>query len=1378
MSLLNKHKAVLICSIIFVLLFLQVSPLMAGGNMQFRNPANLSQAVNKVWDNRQLPITWVLSKDGIPASDITNAVLISEMTSAFNTWETLITSKLDFQFGGEVNLRNTGSGGTLGAGIDGRNLITFTDPDVLFPVGVLAVTFTFSFTEDTVIVNANNDLDGDGTPDIPNGTYPAGTIFDGDIAFNSSEPWSVSGANGTIDIRAVAIHEIGHLFGLAHSCIRDAAMWPFLSADISSARTLKADDIAYASYFYPDEFNYPGAFGSIQGNVINGFSNGPVLGAHVFAVDPLSGQSLVGAYSGDDGSYTIPGLSGGSYLVAIEPLDGDPVGLNPYRINEVIQFTTDTNFPDEFYDANESNVEADPMAGFSVTVNYSAVTSGINIVTNTVVVPGVNLILNSGYNLFAYPVEAPSGLKAYSLLQAIGDPAEINSIDRFVTGTGTFERAGFVNGNPEGVNFLLRRGEGYVVHMNTDKVVSFSGGTDCPALNLTRGMNLAGIPCPPAAYTAYNLLNDIGSQFEVQKIERFNPATGMYETALYNAGGAASGTDFPIKNGEGYIIYMLTDKNGVKIPAAGSSFAPVITSLSPGRGVPGTIVLISGEGFNPDATKNTVTFNSIGAGVIFATSATLTVTVPAGAITGPVRVIVNGRFSNAINFVVETPTVSEDPAGNTELISGQTADGTISVEGEQDRYQFVALAGSLVTISAQSVNAGIPDLVLLLEDPYGIVAATDDNSGGGTDPRIENYELQSTGIYTIVVSNVPGSGTGPYKVSLVITNRSAPPQISILGGNYQTGLAGSVLPAPLEIFVTGATGAPVSGIPVNFVATGTSISGSSVTPMNAGTTVINTNASGIVSVTTTLSGTPGNYTITVTVPGAAPATFTVAATNTAITSITMNPPNPQQGTVGKPLANPLEIILKDSSGNGVPGALVAFKVASGGGTVAPAGAQNTSAAGMASTTFTLGNSIKDAHLVVAYVPGQSKPLLFEALPKADIPDEVRSNKSNFNRMTRGTARLNALQIEVFDQYKNPVEGATVTYNVPAGLTVSPGLGPNGIFFTDFKTNKDGLHVAMVTAGFSATPTIDEWGIKGAPGLAGMYSITATVAGGSSQSYNVDVDMGPSMVTGSAQNDSALISRPLVNPVKKLVLRYERVDTFIDANSDGIDDDNGDFRDENFSILAEKRVQGVVVNFKVQREDGKKESDFGLQPTRTVPAFATSDVDGYASVGVTMGDVGGVNQVIGTINSILVTWHYANNTVLDSKTFTDGKKFAESTNLIAIPVIITATITDTGSGIDFATLKGSLNGTTFFNGATPPAVPPAFPEKLEIIVGGVPLKNLNSSIVTNSAFTQMEIKYHPSAPKLNTGSNTVIINQVKDKTKNQQVINTVYPFAFP
>jgi hypothetical protein len=111
-----------------------------------------------------------------------------------------------------------------------------------------------------------------------------------------------------------------------------------------------------------------------------------------------------------------------------------------------------------------------------------------------------------------------------------------------------------------------------------------------------------------------------------------------------------------------------------------------------------------------------------------------------------------------------------------------------TADGEQDRYTFTALAGSLVTVRAEAVTPGVPDLVLVIEDPFGVAVATDDNTGGGTNPLINNFEVQNTGTHTIVVSNVPGSGTGAYRLSLTIATRSAPSQISILGGDFQTGV--------------------------------------------------------------------------------------------------------------------------------------------------------------------------------------------------------------------------------------------------------------------------------------------------------------------------------------------------------------------------------------------------------------------------------------------------------------------------------------------------------------------------------------------------------------------------------------------------------------
>lgn len=1359
-------RAGLAAALLVGLLGYWTGTLWAGGNTQFRHPSNPSQVIDKRWDERMLPIPWVLSQDGLPGSGIDNATLIAELTAAFDTWEAIATSRLAFAFGGEVPIRETGEEGPLGAGIDGRNLITFTDPDVIFPPGVLAVTITFAFAEETVITAANNDLDGDGTPDIPTGTYAAGTIFDGDIAFNSSEPWSVSGANGSRDIRAVALHEIGHFFGLAHSMIRDAVMWPFLAADITAARTPKADDIAYASFFYPDEPAFSAAFGAIRGNITNGFNGAPILGAHVFTVDPLSGERLVGAYSGDDGSYVIPGLATGSYLVAIEPLDGDPIGLDPFRINQVIQFTFDTNFPEEFYDTNEANVEADALAGAPVEVVAGGDTIGIDLVTNTVQVPGVNVLLSRDYNLFAYPVQVPAALRAFDVLQALGDSTEVNAMDRFVPGTSTFERAEYVDGVPTGVNFPIRRGEGYVVHMDAEQVVSFTGGTDCPPLELTRGLNLVGIPCPPAGYTAFTLLEDLGTPFEVAGIERFDAETGSFQRVQYDDSGTPSGDDFPISNGEGYLVNMRADKAGVRVPAVGRRFAPVLTGLSPGRGVPGTIVVLLGDGFEPDVTQNAVSFNGVGAGIIFATATSLTVTVPATATTGPVRVTVGTQQSNAIEFVVEAPSLSETAASNVQLVSGQTVQGDLSADGEQDRYQFTALAGSLVTVTAEAVTPGVPDLVLLLEDPFGVIVATDDNSGSGANPRLNNFELQQTGTHTIVVSNVPGSGTGAYRLSLSLTTRSAPTQVSILEGNFQTSVAGSTLPVPLSIFVTGPTGAPVAGVPVTFVAEEVALGGSAATPTTAGTVVLATNDSGIVTVQTTLPGLPGNYTIKVTVPGAATATFVIAATNTAVASITMNG-NLQTGTVGQPLANPLEVVLQDSSGSPVVGGLVAFLVVGGDGSVAPFGALNTDAAGKAGTTFTLGTKTSDPQIVAAVVPGRAQPLLFEAIPEADAPAKVRSNRSNFNRLTLGTSVLNALQISVFDQFDNPVQGATVNYTGPDGLSIDPGLGPNGELFTDFTTNPDGLHVAMVTADLDATPSVDEFGNQDDENLASTYSITATVAGGGALSvdYSVDVDMGPTMVTASAQGAEALIGQSLPNPVVKQVLRFERVDG---------DDDDDDFRNEDFSRVTEKAVDGETVNFEVRREDGKKENAFGLQPTRTSATSVPTDANGFASVEVTMGDVGGAVDVVGKMGLVVITWVFEGPEVVVAA----FENITEASKLLAVPVVITVFLDDAGSGIDFRTVQASLNGTAFFNAASPPAVLPEFPEKLEIIAGGAMLKTLNADILDKSAFKSITINYHPSAPKLQTGNNTVEVQVVKDKVKNVQASTRTHNFTFP
>jgi hypothetical protein len=526
----------------------------------------------------------------------------------------------------------------------------------------------------------------------------------------------------------------------------------------------------------------------------------------------------------------------------------------------------------------------------------------------------------------------------------------------------------------------------------------------------------------------------------------------------------------------------------------------------------------------------------------------------------------------------------------------------------------------------------------------------------------------------------------------------------------------------------------------------------------------------VATVETTLGGAPGVYDVTVTVAGAR-TMFHVAASTTAIRTIEMHG-DAQTGTVGMPLPAPLVIVVKDALGNGVPNALVGFRVVGGGGSVNPQSPALPLLGGTASTIFTLGQKVSDAQIVAAIVPGNAKPLLFSATPRADVPARLSSDRSSFSRMTIGTSVLNALQVRVFDRYDNPVPGATINYTSPGGLVVEPGLGPGGIVFSDFNTNANGLHVAMVTAPLTATPTLDEFWATGDSHLVPTYGLTATVAGlGASQSYDVDVDPGPTLVTASAQNASALIGQMLAGTVQKQIVRYQR--------TDGPDADH-DFRNESFTRLAFRNSPGVPVSFEVRREDGDSEAAAvpPLQPTRTDLATATTDASSTATVHVTMGDVGGVNQVIGTIAVVPVDFDVGDGHVVHHD-FMTGTRFAESTNVIAIPVVLTVTIDDgpNGSGIDLTSVRASLNGQpAFFNGASPPA-PRTFPERFDIIAGGLPLRSFDATVAANAAFPRVQLVYQPARPKL-VAANTVQVELVRDRAGNVQATSTMQGFSYP
>ena len=269
----------------------------------------------------QMPIRYFVTDRGVPGISSTQAQ--QAIQHAFSTWDAVSTAQLSSSFAGF-----TSADPRLG---DGATVIGFQNrPELDRTLGAT------SFMIDTT----------------------NGSIVEADIFLNSSFAWSVAsgGDAGAFDLESIALHEIGHLHGLAHSAMgetelrsggrrvisAESVMFPIaFSPGNISGRTLKADDIAGIGDIYPSTA-FTRDTGSISGKVTKGGAG--VLGAHVIAFD-LRSKKLVGGFSlSDDGSFVIAGLDPGPHVVRVEPLDdADIDGFFDATLN------IDVNFKPQFY---------------------------------------------------------------------------------------------------------------------------------------------------------------------------------------------------------------------------------------------------------------------------------------------------------------------------------------------------------------------------------------------------------------------------------------------------------------------------------------------------------------------------------------------------------------------------------------------------------------------------------------------------------------------------------------------------------------------------------------------------------------------------------------------------------------------------------------------------------------------------------------------------------------------------------------------------------------------------------------------------------------------------------------------------------------------
>lgn len=1242
-----KNKNVLRV-IVFVLGSALSSALMAGGQLLQKDIDDISVHYGKKWKDFQLPVVWYLNEDAYPGSTFTKAEVQSVFQKGFDTWQALPESELDFVYGGETGLRN--------AEIDGVNLVTFTDQEFIFEPGTLAKAVLYTFAAQTTITDNNNDINGDGVADIANGIYPAGSIYEVDIVFNASYDFEKTGLNASLDLQAVALHEIGHLLGLSHSVVSESVMYPFLSRDVASARQPKADDVAYISSIYPRQPAYSNTYGSISGKISNGFDNSRILGAHVFALDPATGKKTVGAYSLELGDYTIPGLFAANYYIGIEPLNGETRAADPALINEIIVDTPDVNFPAEFYDNNESNIETDAQNAQAVSIVAGSEVNNIDIVTNTVDVPGVSLVLRAGLNILAYPVATSSGFSAFDLLSALGSEAEINSIDRYNPLSGRYQRTAWVNGQVSGENFAIQRGEAYLVHMKVQKTAVFKGAQDCPVTELYKGFNLVGVPCPPATYSAFSALKAMGSS--VARIIRYNPDSAALEEAKLDTAGIPVGVDFPIVNGEGYVIESLIGINGVLLPGKNQLFPPFISGVSPGRSVIGGTVSILGQGFSPEALNNKVEFNGVRAVVSFASPTTLIVKVPSKATSGPMSVSVDNKTSNRVEFIVENALLSETDLSGVDLIDGQTVQGGIDRDGEQDRYTFIATENSLVSISANSAIAGIPDLILAIESPTGGIIASDNNSGGGTNPRINKFRIPATGRYTVVVTSVPDTGTGAYNMTLDILNRTSVPGISVLEGGFQSALKGSVLPGLLEIFVSGPTGESVAGASVTLIADDRlditqNVAQNTSQGFTSASYTLTTNAGGIASVQITNPDVAGEYEIIIQVPGFEAQTISVASLIRLPAQVIVEGNSPPQDCggggcpVGQALPQAYKLRFLDSSSKPLEGILVQFNVVSGGGKLQASffdkdnRVMRSDANGEVSVTHVLGTTLFDSRTggpvaqivsAVASIPNSTGPILFTPKIKAGPVSLIESLKSSDIQIMVGVTELQAIVIRATDEYGNPAANESVTINTP-DFSVAPGF-LDGNFLLEMKTDEKGYFAAQLTADKSG-PTISEF--RRSIGDKPPYTVNVSV-GEQSIPFSVNVNLGPALVSAFepgvnlSNGESVWVGKASSLPVVFKLIRFQRRDSCVKNADADYDEDGGDWRNEGSdidlhellrvdTIITPEAIDNNVLEFSWDIARADKNTDKGIVASRQVVTSGVRKAE-QLELKVSPGDVKG------------------------------------------------------------------------------------------------------------------------------------------------------------
>jgi len=350
---------------------------------------------------------------------------------------------------------------------------------------------------------------------------------------------------------------------------------------------------------------------------------------------------------------------------------------------------------------------------------------------------GQNISLIQGLNQVGLALTPANGLSAQGLLSLLGVNA--TEVQQFNTVTGQYDSVktdGF--GGYTGSDFSLSGLAAINVIMSGASATSVVGDlVTAGTVNLQAGINALTIPNPPTSLDAFGLLALIGDETVVSSMQRFNPTSGQFETAIYS-GNLTTGVNFAIESGIGYYVHMqvaltefvLPDNIDVSVAISSPINGATITS-SPlvvtgvASGAEPLTVTVNGVAAVVTGNNYTATLPLTGAGVIPIT-ATVIDNVGASA-SSSINITYNfvdfvlpvGTNTSGIKSFFTTPAVITQVAFYTQAISGLPAGMTYTT----DVFQLYGDGRVQVSYTIAASSTVVPG-IYIFQVTYGLSDAS------------------------------------------------------------------------------------------------------------------------------------------------------------------------------------------------------------------------------------------------------------------------------------------------------------------------------------------------------------------------------------------------------------------------------------------------------------------------------------------------------------------------------------------------------------------------------------------------------------------------------------------------------------------------------